>query len=74
MFNLHTIHLKYSCSFIYPVNMFQTSIKNLIVLIQGNWTIKENCFKIPLNNKQYITHIKEITYTMLPLVPYKTGV
>ena len=42
MFNLITINLNYSCSFMYPVNMFQTSIKNFIVLIQGNWTIKKN--------------------------------
>ena len=42
----------------YPVNVFQTSINNFIVLVQGNWTIKpKNCFKIPLNNKQYITLI-----------------
>ena len=56
MFNLHTIHLKHSCSFMYPVNVFQTSIKNFIVLIQG----KKKCFKIPLNNKQYITHLKRL--------------
>ena len=39
MFNLITINLKYSYSFMYPVNVFQTSINNFIVLIQGNWTI-----------------------------------
>ena len=50
MFNLITINLNYSCSYMYPVNVFQTSIKNFIVLIQGNWTIKK-CFKIQLNNK-----------------------
>ena len=41
MFNLITINLKYSYSFMYPVNVFQTSINNFIVLIQGNWTIKK---------------------------------
>ena len=61
MFNLITINLKYSCSFIYPVNVFQTSIKIFIVLIQGNWTIKKYALKFHCNNKQYITHIKEIT-------------
>ena len=49
MFNLITINLNYSCRFMYPVNVFKTSIN-------------KNCFKIPLDNKQYITHIKEITY------------
>ena len=45
MFNLITINLNYSCSFMYPVNVFQTSIKNFIVLIQGNWTIKKIALK-----------------------------
>ena len=29
----------------YPVNVFQTSIKNFIVLIQGNWTITKFALK-----------------------------
>ena len=45
MFNLITINLKYSCSFMYLVNVFQTSIKNFIVLIQGNWAIQKNALK-----------------------------
>ena len=50
MFNLITINLKYSYSFMYPVNVFQTSINNFIVLVYDGrtdviWTIKQIALK-----------------------------
>ena len=65
MFNLITINLKYSYSFMYPVNVFQTSINNFIVLIQGNWTIKKIALKfysITNNILHILKRPKEITY------------
>ena len=51
MFNLITINLKYFNSFMYPVNVFQTSINNFIVLIYDRrtdviWTIKKLLYYI----------------------------
>ena len=71
MFNLITINLKYSYSFMYPVNVFQTSINNFIVLIQGNWTIKKIALKFHSITNNILHILKRLhIYTMLQ---YKTG-
>ena len=70
MFNLITINLKHSYSFMYPANVFQTSINNFIVLIQGNWTIKKIALKFHSITNNILHILKRLHNTMLQ---YKTG-